>query len=88
MKNETENTAAGSTPAANLKFVGRREFDRHKRKVVNPNDPVESISISGRIIALPAAETQKANRMFYHEDAAEIANAFPHLYRMIQPKIS
>ena len=73
-------------PANNIKFAGRPEMDKGKRKILRPNDPIELYSDAGRIVRLPPADFQKRVRLFYHEAAGEIVAAFPHLYKRIRPK--
>ncbi len=76
----------GDRPANNIKYSGRPEMDKGKRKIVRPNDPIELYSDAGRIVRLPSADFQKRVRLFYHEAAGEIVAAFPHLYKRIRPK--
>lgn len=73
-------------PARNIKFVGRPIFAPGKRKILSDPQPLESVSFLGRPEKLPPADFQKRVRLFYHESAAEIAAAFPHLYKQIIPK--
>ena len=70
----------------NIKFCGRRVFDKAKRKVVTPNDPIERFSDRGELIELPPAAFQINRRLFYHSDARRIVRSFPHLYKLVKPK--
>jgi hypothetical protein len=73
-------------PAANIKFCGRVEYDREKRKVVRPNDPIESFQFEGRSVELPSAAFQKRTRLFYHKSAGTIAAIFPNLYKLVRKR--
>lgn len=84
-------TASGSTtsePALrrNIKFIGRKVFDKTKRKILSDPSPIDRYSAAGDVVKLPPADWQKANRLFYHERAAEIARLFPHLYKVVKSK--
>lgn len=70
----------------NIKFIGRRTWDRDKKKVLKDPQPIEKITIGRRTIELPAADFQKGRRLFYHSDAREIARRFPKLYKLVQNK--
>ena len=61
----------------NIKFSGRR------RPGSAAPAPLERIHFHGRVIELPAADTQKRKRLFYHADAALISKLFPHLYKNV-----
>lgn len=75
-----------SQPAPNIKFVGRPEYDKGKRKIQRPNDPIERFSDGGNLVKLPPADFQKRRRLFYHEAAALIAATFPNLYKTVKPR--
>ena len=70
----------------NIKFCGRSEMDREKRKVTKAADPLERFSVAGEIIKLPPGDFQKRRRLFYHESADIIAATFPNLYKLVSPK--
>lgn len=72
--------------APNVKFVGRAEYDKGKRKILKPNDPIERFSDAGELFLLPPADFQKRRRLFYHESAARIAATFPTLYKLVRQR--
>lgn len=77
-------TPESASRPANIKFTGRDELDKRKRKVLRRNDPIENFTIPGGSIELPPADFQKRDRLFYHESAAIIVAAFPQLYKLIR----
>jgi hypothetical protein len=77
---------AETLPRPNIKFTGRRTLSKDKRKVLFDPSPVDRYSHCGRLVKLPPADWQKRNRLFYHESATEIANLFPHLYKLVKSK--
>lgn len=82
----TPETALVANPAPNIKFCGRNEYDRQKRKVIRANDPIEAFRSGDAEIKLPPADFQKRRRLFYHESAALIARLFPHLYKKLKKR--
>lgn len=68
----------------NIKFCGRPTYDRAKKKILNDPQPVESIRFGNETVTLPAAEFQKAKRLFFHTEAGRIIRAFPHLYKRVK----
>jgi len=82
----TPETASRPEQRPNIKFVGRREFDKAKRKVLYDPQPIETVSFAGRVVKLPPADWQKRNRLFYHIGAVDIVAAFPHLYKIVRTK--
>jgi hypothetical protein len=78
--------ATSTRPRPNIKFAGRKTWDAGKRKVLNDPAPIDRFSDAGELISLPPADWQKTNRLFYHSDAATIARAFPHLYKLVKSK--
>jgi hypothetical protein len=75
-----------SNHGPNIKYIGRAEHDRAKRKVLKANGPIESVNVGGGTIELPDADFQINKRLFYHSDARRIARLFPHLYKIVVPK--
>lgn len=82
-----EPASMATTPAAgpkpNVKYIGRVRWDKGKRKRLDRNEPIEQFSDRGAIVELPSAATQERKRLFYHEQAGAIVNAFPHLYKPV-----
>lgn len=89
MKNEVDRlTPEPALKPANIKFVGRDEYDKAKRKILRETAPIDRFSDAGKLILLPPADFQKRRRLFYHESAALIAATFPNLYKLVLPKRS
>lgn len=84
-RQESPNSAL---PAPNIKFVGRDEYDKAKRKILREAAPIDRFSDGGEMFLLPPADFQKRRRLFYHESAARIAATFPTLYKLVRPKRS
>jgi hypothetical protein len=85
--NAAGNVVAGvEVPKPNIKFCGRKYWDRPKRKVLREDLPVETIVDGGDVLILPPAAVQLSNRLFYHAEASRIVQLFPHLYKLVTAK--
>lgn len=75
-----------TAPAPNIKFIGRKVWDKGKRKVLKDPRPVTRFNDGGNVVELPPSDEQISKRLFYHEKAGVIRRHFPHLYKKVVRK--